>query len=124
MSVDDNLKMMVAGGILIVALELLLVLACFTVWLVGLIHCIQHKHDSDRLIWVLLVCFLGPLGAVLYLTMGKPKRLPPIRGNAAIETYPAPGGPALDHLGMQDERKRAQAINEALRTTSPSKRRP
>jgi hypothetical protein len=124
MSIDQYLKMMVAGGLMIVALEFLFLATCFTVWLVALIHCIKHKHDSDRLMWVLLVCFLGPLGAVLYLAMGKPKLPPPMLGSVAVINGPATGGPAFDHLAMQDEKKRAQAIDEALRAMSSAKRRP
>ena len=39
------------------------------------ILCSEFK-ENDKLIWVLVVIFLGPLGAILYYAMGQQQKLP------------------------------------------------
>ena len=61
MNPDSFLKMLLAGSVILILLETLVIATCFGLWLYALVHCIRHRHDSVRLMWVLLVCFLGPL---------------------------------------------------------------
>jgi len=44
----------------------------FAFWLWMLIDCLQRKF-KDKLIWILVLVFLGPLGAVLYFYLVKNK---------------------------------------------------
>ena len=74
-------------------------LVAFAVWIWALIDCIQVANDAmyqsgTKLIWVLVIVFLGPLGAILYLLIGRPKRGTPPRTTASLPPPPPPGGPA------------------------------
>jgi hypothetical protein len=51
-------------------LGMLLGLLGFAFWLWMLIDCLQRKF-KDKLIWVLVLVFLGPLGALLYFFLVK-----------------------------------------------------
>jgi hypothetical protein len=69
----------------------------FAVWIWALIDCIQVADDSlyqsgTKLIWVLVIVFLGPLGAILYLLIGRPKRGASPRTTSSLPPPPTPGG--------------------------------
>ncbi|MBD3155280.1 MAG: hypothetical protein GF368_01340 [Candidatus Aenigmarchaeota archaeon] len=53
-------------------LGLLLVILSFVFWLWMLIDCLQRRF-RDKLVWVLVLILLGPLGALLYLFLVKNK---------------------------------------------------
>ncbi len=117
-----------AGSILLFLLFLTFAVSYFVFWLLGLIHCIKYKHDKDRLLWVLLIIML-PFGFLLYYTMGRvrvPPSLPtqePLSAQPTINYSPDPLRAPLDISAMQDEKKRAAAINEALSAMGKSGRR-
>lgn len=43
-------------------------------WIWMLIDVLTKEHGQDRLIWVLVVLFLGPLGALVYYIVRRSKR--------------------------------------------------
>jgi len=43
-------------------------------WIWMLIDVLTKEHGQDRLIWVLVVIFLGPLGALVYYIVRRSKR--------------------------------------------------
>lgn len=53
----------------------LLALAGFAFWIWMLIDCANSKRldSNDRLIWILIIIFLGLLGAILYFFIKKDK---------------------------------------------------
>ena len=46
-------------------------------WLALLVHCAnaQYKSDGDKVAWVLILIFLGPIGAGLYLIGGRTRQV-------------------------------------------------
>lgn len=48
-------------------------LAIFAFWVYELIDCLKSnfKGPNDKIIWALVIIFLGPLGAILYQFVGK-----------------------------------------------------
>lgn len=63
------------GGLLLVLFIAALGIAFFAFWLWMLIHAITNKglSDIEKLLWVLLIVFVGFLGPILYFFIGKPK---------------------------------------------------
>jgi len=59
----------------------LLALALFAFWIWMLIDAIQHtpSENNTRLIWVLVIVFLGILGAAIYYFVQRPNN-PPTAG--------------------------------------------
>jgi hypothetical protein len=51
----------------------LLGLLAFGFWLWMLIDCLKRSF-KDKLLWVLIMIFLGPLGSILYFFLVKNKR--------------------------------------------------
>ena len=62
-------KMMLMGGV--ITIPMFLIFAGFWLWM--LVDCLR-RNFSDKTLWVLLMIFLGPLGALLYLFMVKLKK--------------------------------------------------
>ncbi len=59
-------------------------LALLILWVWALVNAISVEDDSmyqtgNKLIWVLVILFAGPIGALLYWAMGKPERPRPPR---------------------------------------------
>ena len=55
-----------------------IIFALFTlvITIVALIDILGNEFkDNDKLIWVLVVIFLGPLGAILYYAMGQKQKV-------------------------------------------------
>ena len=121
----------IAGiGIFMLLIGMLLAVAYFACWLTALVHCIKHRPDKDKMMWVLIIIFVPLFGMILYFTIGKqpigpttPVALPPIipprsaSGAATIKS-----DPTFDFSAMKDERQRADAITEALRAESQRNR--
>lgn len=63
------------------ALVLLLVIGIpmALAWLGMLIQCANasFKSDGDKIAWVLILLFLGPIGAVMYLIGGRVRQISP-----------------------------------------------
>jgi hypothetical protein len=61
----------------------LIVCAFFTLfgifWLWMLVDCLQRAPaiGNDKIVWILVIVLLGPLGALLYLLIQRPKWPPP-----------------------------------------------
>jgi len=62
-----------AGLILFISV---LVIFCIVFWFWMLIDCLKRKKFDDKLIWILVIIFLGFIGAILYyfLVRSKDKR--------------------------------------------------
>jgi CDP-diglyceride synthetase len=60
----------VAGLVLFIVLVVIL---CIVFWFWMLIDCLQRKKFEDRLIWVLVIIFLGLIGTILYYFLVKSK---------------------------------------------------
>ncbi|MFS4483321.1 PLD nuclease N-terminal domain-containing protein [Hyunsoonleella sp. 2307UL5-6] len=53
-----------------------LMLVSIGLWIYSLIDILKHKFEqNDKIVWVLVVLFLPILGSMLYLFMGKNKKL-------------------------------------------------
>lgn len=68
----------VLGGIGLLMLLLLCIplgLALFAFWIWMLIHAVQNKGltDGEKVAWVLIICLLHFLGALIYFFVGRPK---------------------------------------------------
>lgn len=77
-------------------LVLLIGLAGFALWIFSLIHTIQNERlDSTmKLVWVLLIVFLSPIGSILYFLVGcNPSR---------IQYASAPKDGGTNYAGPQD----------------------
>lgn len=59
--------------LMFIGLGLLIGLAGFAFWIFSLIHTIQNERlDSTmKLVWVLLIIFLSPIGSILYFLIGR-----------------------------------------------------
>ena len=63
-----------AGGIFTILLAWVIGIALFVFWIIALIDVIRRQFDSDltKIIWVVVVFFLHPLGALIYWFAGRP----------------------------------------------------
>lgn len=93
----------------------------FGIFLAALIHCLKHKHDKDRLTWVIVIIFVPLIGGILYFTIGRGQANHTAVRYPHHPTGPAPTPPADP---MDDERKRAAAISQSLSAMSASRRPP
>lgn len=59
--------------LMFIGVGLLIGLAGFALWIFSLIHTIQNERlDSTmKLVWVLLIIFLSPIGSILYFLVGR-----------------------------------------------------
>ena len=51
----------------------LVAIPLFGLWLWALVHCAhaEFKQPVDKIAWILILIFLGPLGTLLYLVSGR-----------------------------------------------------
>ncbi|MFW5860524.1 MAG: hypothetical protein ACOCYP_10905 [Planctomycetota bacterium] len=65
-------------------------LMIFGLWVWSLIHCITNPRlsDSNRLIGILIIIFLGPLGSLIYLAI---PREPARRSGSSVAERHRPG---------------------------------
>lgn len=120
----ELLKSFLAGSILMMLVGLLLAALTLGMWLAALVHCLKYRHDKDRIVWVLVTLFGGPLGALIYFAIGRPGQSAPITPSATppeICTTSKPGF-NFDHKAMADSKLRAQAISDALWADANSRR--
>jgi len=61
----------------IIVISLLLGIPIFLGWLVLLVNCANanFKSDGAHISWILIIIFLGPIGALLYLVAGKAQKV-------------------------------------------------
>ncbi len=43
-------------------------------WIAMLIDCLKRKNFDDKLVWVIVLCLLGLVGAVIYYFLVKAKK--------------------------------------------------
>lgn len=74
------------GGseLIVIALVIPLVLAAIAFWIWMLVDCVRNRRlsESERIIWVIVICLTHWLGALIYLLAGR-------RGNGVTS---APNG--------------------------------
>lgn len=63
-----------AVGILVVMFVICIGLFVFAFYLWMLIDCIRFEKSDTKMLWVIIIIFVGPLGALLYLFLAKLKR--------------------------------------------------
>lgn len=111
---------MLAGSIFLSLVAIVAGVTYFLVFACALIHCLQNKHDKDRLLWVLLIVFV-PFGGALYFAIGRPSAVEKQRPGSHVALFPVPerappptANPPFDVGDMHDERMRAASINASL----------
>ena len=59
--------------LMLIGTAILLSAAMFALWIYSLIHAIQNDRlDSTmKLVWILLIVFVSPIGSILYFVMGR-----------------------------------------------------
>jgi hypothetical protein len=74
---DDGTGMLLAGGFIVI--WGLLVLVGFVLFLWALIDCIKNPNlsDTQRIIWILVILFVGCVGPIAYLIAGRNTAPPP-----------------------------------------------
>ncbi len=56
--------------------QIILILVAFIIPLIAIIDILIHKFpENEKIIWLLVVLFMSLLGTVLYLAIGRKKRL-------------------------------------------------
>jgi hypothetical protein len=57
-------------------LYLVFIIVATILWLWMLIDCItkEPSGDNEKIVWVLVIVLVGPLGALIYLIARRPKR--------------------------------------------------
>ena len=56
-------------------------LAVFGCWLWALIDCLQGNFDgNDKIVWLLVIIFVPFIGSLLYLGIGRSRKVPPSSG--------------------------------------------
>jgi len=47
---------------------------CFILWIIALISFLGTENmEDDRIVWAIIIVFTGPIGAILWFVMGRPK---------------------------------------------------
>jgi ABC-type transport system involved in cytochrome bd biosynthesis fused ATPase/permease subunit len=58
------------------AINFLLILAFVVFWFLALIDVVSSKFEqNNKIIWILLLVFLAPIGTILYFTIGKKQKI-------------------------------------------------
>ena len=67
---------LVGGGICVI-LWLILVVAALALWIYALVDAIKNPalSSNERLIWILVIVFTSWIGALVYLIIGRKKRV-------------------------------------------------
>lgn len=78
------LAMLGGSELIVIALVIPLVLAAIAFWIWMLVDCVRNRRlsESERIIWVIVICLTHWLGALIYLLAGR-------RGNGVTS---APNG--------------------------------
>lgn len=123
MSLESLLQTYFIGSLLLALLGLLLAVGMMGLWLGGLIHCLKYRLDRDRLVWVLVTLLGGPIGAIIYLCIGRPVRMVSTSSAGVAEGIGTAVADPFDHAGMQNSQTRALAIQETLWRDAAQRRR-
>jgi hypothetical protein len=78
----------------------LLTIAGLVLWIWALVDCVQVPDDSmyqsgNKLIWVLIIVFTNWIGAILYLLIGRPKRVEGDPAGSPTSSAPRPDGSGM-----------------------------
>ena len=59
---------LIGGFILLIFLIVIIVILMFAFWIWMLIDCLKRnfKNDTEKIVWVLVIIFLGAIGAAVY----------------------------------------------------------
>ncbi|WP_091058799.1 PLD nuclease N-terminal domain-containing protein [Opitutus sp. GAS368] len=119
MNSTDQLSGIMAGGIMMMLASVIFGIGMLGFWLFALIHCLTHRHDKDRIVWVLVTLLGGPIGAALYFMIGRQKTPNPPQIVAHDSPPPAlvhaqVSQTSFDHSAMHDEKQRAKSISDAV----------
>lgn len=65
------------GIFLVIGFFALLAIASLILWVWSLIDCVSKEpsEGNDKIIWVLLIVFLGPIASLLYVFVRRPQRI-------------------------------------------------
>ena len=129
MNLSDAIAGVFAAGILTVLLSFVFPLAYFALMFVALASLLKRPRDQDRTTWVLIIIFV-PFGSIFYFLMAKsgptktlpssiPPQISPLKPQLPVTPSSAP---PIDHSRIYDERRRAEAINQALSAMGRSNR--
>ena len=69
MLVDKNISAFGVGGFVFLMLFIMLVFVfLFVFWILMIIDCVKRdfKGENDKVVWILVLVFLGFIGAVIY----------------------------------------------------------
>ena len=64
-------------GVLFYLLSYALVIGALVFWIWILVDCIRNESSegNDKIIWVLVILLVGPIGGVLYCVVRRPERI-------------------------------------------------
>ena len=64
---------LIGGFILLILLIVIIILLMFVFWIWMLIDCLKRKfsRDTEKIVWVLVIIFLGAIGAAVYFFVVK-----------------------------------------------------
>jgi hypothetical protein len=67
------LAMLGGSELIVIALVIPLVLAAIAFWIWMLVDCVRNRRlsESERIIWVIVICLTHWLGALIYLLAGR-----------------------------------------------------
>lgn len=62
-------------GVLLILFIVALFVFVFVFWILMLVDCVKrdYKHDSDKIVWVLVIVLTGIIGALIYYFIVKAK---------------------------------------------------
>ncbi|GEM_PF-2706154 len=65
-----------------------IVIGTFIIWILALIDCVTHEfpHENDKIVWVLILVFLGFIGAILYYIVKPTRRTRGRRGRSTLRS--------------------------------------
>ena len=67
------LAMLGGSELIVIALVIPLLLAAIAFWIWMLVDCVRNRRlsESERIIWVIVICLTHWLGALIYLLAGR-----------------------------------------------------
>jgi alpha/beta superfamily hydrolase len=124
-NIEDYIKFIAAGSLFFGLFMIVFTLVAIALWIAAVVHCIKYRHDKDRLLWVIITAFGGPIGCALYYAMGRLPPTHPVSGRSNKSSDTAKFNMAvcpMDHSAIHDEKRRVQAISDSLSKSVRSKR--
>ena len=69
------MELLVPSGIMILLLVVGLISLVLMIWALVDLFKGRFASDSERLVWVLLIIFINPIGAILYFAIGRKNKI-------------------------------------------------